>query len=104
MVHHSNAKIRTGIKLNAKQKKENQEAQGKVEENNILRMSSASNVNGVNRNDKTKGIHETRKPTWKFLEKILILVVLSLTAYSPSVDQTNSNAEPNDLFLHAKAV
>jgi len=30
--------------------------------------------------------------------------VLSLTAYSPSEDQANSRAEPNDLFLHAKAV
>uniref|UniRef100_A0A2P2MUL7 Coatomer beta subunit n=1 Tax=Rhizophora mucronata TaxID=61149 RepID=A0A2P2MUL7_RHIMU len=42
--------------------------------------------------------------SWKFLLKILIFDVLSLTAYSPSKDQTNSRAEPNDLFLHAKAV
>lgn len=45
-----------------------------------------------------------RKLTWKFLLKILIFEVLSLTAYSPSDDQTNSKAEPNDRFLHAKAV
>ena len=42
--------------------------------------------------------------TWKFLLKVLIFDVLSLTAYSPSDDQTISNAEPNDLFLHANAV
>lgn len=42
--------------------------------------------------------------TWKFLLKILIFEVLSLTAYSPSEDQTNSKAEPNDLFLQARAV
>lgn len=45
-------------------------------------------------------IHET----WKFLLKILILEVLSRIAYSPSDDQTNSRAEPNDLFLQARAV
>jgi len=42
--------------------------------------------------------------TWNVLLKIFILEVLSLTAYSPSEDQTNSRADPNDLFLHAKAV
>jgi len=36
--------------------------------------------------------------------KFLILDVLSLIAYSPSDDQTNSNADPNDLFLQANAV
>jgi hypothetical protein len=30
--------------------------------------------------------------------------VLSLTAYSPSVDQTISRADPKDLFLHASDV
>jgi hypothetical protein len=38
------------------------------------------------------------------LLKILIFDVLSLTANSPSEDHTNSSAEPNDLFLHARAV
>lgn len=42
--------------------------------------------------------------TWNVLLNILILDVLSLTAYSPSDDQTNSSAEPKDLFLQAKAV
>lgn len=42
--------------------------------------------------------------TWNVLLKILIFDVVSLTAYSPSDDQTNSNAEPKDLFLHARAV
>lgn len=45
-----------------------------------------------------------RRHTWKFLLYIFILDVLSLTAYSPSDDQTNSSAEPKDLFLHANAV
>lgn len=42
--------------------------------------------------------------TWKLLLNIFILEVLSLTAYSPSVDQANSSADPKDLFLHASAV
>uniref|UniRef100_A0A0A9CXH0 Uncharacterized protein n=1 Tax=Arundo donax TaxID=35708 RepID=A0A0A9CXH0_ARUDO len=42
--------------------------------------------------------------SWKFLLYIFILEVLSLIAYSPSVDQTNSSAVPKDLFLHANAV
>jgi hypothetical protein len=42
--------------------------------------------------------------TWKFLLYNFILEVLSRTAYSPSVDQTNSSADPKDLFLHANAV
>lgn len=42
--------------------------------------------------------------TWNDLLKIFILDVLSLIAYSPSDDQTNSNADPNDLFLQARAV
>ena len=42
--------------------------------------------------------------TWNDLLKIFILDVLSLIAYSPSDDQANSNADPNDLFLQASAV
>jgi hypothetical protein len=50
------------------------------------------------------GVFQNEVQTWKVLLKILIFEVLSLTAYSPSEDQTISSAEPNDLFLHAKAV
>lgn len=42
--------------------------------------------------------------TTNVLLKILIFDVLSRTAYSPSNDQQISNADPNDLFLHASAV
>jgi hypothetical protein len=42
--------------------------------------------------------------SWKFLLNIFIFDELSLTAHSPSDDQTNSRPDPKDLFLHAKAV
>jgi hypothetical protein len=42
--------------------------------------------------------------TWNVLLKILILEVLSRTAYSPSEAQTNLSADPKDLFLHASVV
>lgn len=51
---------------------------------------------------KLLGIRSVR--TWDDLLNILTLDVLSFIAYSPSVDQTNSSAELNDLFLHAKGV
>jgi len=64
-----------------------------------ISTSPEQNNNLRERMKSAKSVH-----TWKFLLKIFIFDVLSLTAYSPSADQTNSSAEPNDLFLHAKAV
>jgi hypothetical protein len=71
---------------------------------------SMTSINNTSNNHRYRveqnGLDQREKDleTWKFLLNILIFDELSLTAHSPSDDQTNSSPEPNDLFLQAKAV